>query len=146
MAVPGTPHWITVMSVLRSNWLRRRLAAPPGDCPCPAPSPAQPWQYWQSAFSRNTRRPWEKSCAEALDDAAMIATHAQRTHVTRAVSMFDWSCPALRRAPTALRPSKRKDVDRRDKPGHDVDRASIIANIALNSISRSRRPPSYRAR
>src|SRR5438445_10071320 len=76
MAVPGTPQEITVISVARSSWLRRRLAAPPGDWPAPAPSPAQPWQYWQSAFSRNTRRPCAKSCAEALDDAAMIARRA----------------------------------------------------------------------
>ena len=45
MAVPGTPHLITVMSISRSSWLLRRLAAPPGDWPAPAPLPAQPWQY-----------------------------------------------------------------------------------------------------
>jgi hypothetical protein len=45
--------------------------------------------------------------------------------------MFDSSCPRLSRASTSCFPGRFKDVDGRDKPGHDVERASLVAKVGI---------------
>src|SRR5215471_18390000 len=45
--------------------------------------------------------------------------------------MFDSSCPRLSRASTSRNASQIKDVDGRDKRGHDMDRAAIVTKIGI---------------
>src|SRR5205823_248027 len=46
--------------------------------------------------------------------------------------LFDSSCPRVSRASTSCFISVTKDVDGRDKPGHDAESVSIIATVGMS--------------
>jgi hypothetical protein len=69
-----------------------------------------------------------------------ISQQTGAVDVGAAVSNIDWSCPALCRASTSsLRLSKKKDVDGRDTPGHDVDE-SEPKTVGISASATGREP------
>src|ERR1700746_1285344 len=85
---PGTPQRMISTSWSWSSLLSRRLAALPGDCGSPAPSPDQPWQKPQVALSWYSRLPSPISpaagvCAEAAGASANDAASATAAAVNR---------------------------------------------------------------
>src|SRR5262245_1068991 len=49
--------------------------------------------------------------------------------------LFDPSCPRLSRASTSYFVSVTKDVDGRDKPGHDAESVSITATVGIARLT-----------
>src|SRR5262249_53180331 len=73
---------------------------------------------------------WMGGASPALTDSKKGVAWARQV----AVSSAPTSCPALCRASTSCFPMPRKDVDGRDKPGHDEyrlpsKRAAVAARI-----------------
>src|SRR5262245_30318527 len=61
----------------------------------------------------------------------MAAAQRRRMTIKRMLAMFGSSCPRLSRASTSWIMGQVKDVDGRDKPGHDVDRALTTMKIGI---------------